>query len=95
LSCTTRALDLESVGGATVSLLPESSGYDVIARSLESWARVMEACDNLFLLLHKYETFAQREFVREQVFVLGRMGNAKEALSTIINKLEDIQEVLT
>uniref|UniRef100_A0A0D9XYG1 Vacuolar protein sorting-associated protein 41 homolog n=2 Tax=Leersia perrieri TaxID=77586 RepID=A0A0D9XYG1_9ORYZ len=41
-----------------------------------------------------YEIFAQKEFVREQVFVLGRMGNAKEALSTIINKLEDIQEAV-
>ncbi|KAL5647363.1 hypothetical protein ACJX0J_041718, partial [Zea mays] len=39
-----------------------------------------------------YEIFAQKELVREQVFVLGRMGNAKEALSTIINKLEDMQE---
>jgi hypothetical protein len=33
--------------------------------------------------------------VREQVYVLGRMGNAKKALSIIINKLEDIQEVCT
>ncbi|KAF7012226.1 hypothetical protein CFC21_026438 [Triticum aestivum] len=41
-----------------------------------------------------YEIFAQKEFVKEQVFVLGRMGNAKEALSTIINKLEDIQEAV-
>ncbi|KAG2575638.1 hypothetical protein PVAP13_7KG377500 [Panicum virgatum] len=41
-----------------------------------------------------YEIFAQRELVREQVFVLGRMGNAKEALSTIINKLEDIEEAV-
>ncbi|KAJ1273442.1 hypothetical protein BS78_06G280800 [Paspalum vaginatum] len=41
-----------------------------------------------------YEIFAQKELVREQVFVLGRMGNAKEALSTIINKLEDIQEAV-
>lgn len=45
-------------------------------------------------LFQAYEIFAQKELVREQVFVLGRMGNAKEALSTIINKLEDIQEVL-
>jgi vacuolar protein sorting-associated protein 41 len=51
--------------------------------------------DNSFLFLQAYETFAQKELVREQVFVLGRMGNAKEALSTIINKLEDIEEVLT
>jgi hypothetical protein len=41
-----------------------------------------------------YEIFSRRELVREQVFVLGRMGNAKEALSTIINKLEDIQEAV-
>ncbi|ONM51909.1 hypothetical protein ZEAMMB73_Zm00001d019020 [Zea mays] len=33
---------------------------------------------------------SEKELVREQVFVLGRMGNAKEPLSTIINKLEDI-----
>lgn len=31
--------------------------------------------------------------MKEQVYVLGRMGNAKRALSIIINKLEDIQEV--
>lgn len=49
---------------------------------------------NLLLLFQAYEIFAQKERVREQVFVLGRMGNAKEALSTIINKLEDMQEVL-
>ena len=47
------------------------------------------------MVFQAYEIFAQKEFVKEQVFVLGRMGNAKEALSTIINKLEDIQEVLT
>nr|CAB3488657.1 unnamed protein product [Digitaria exilis] len=41
-----------------------------------------------------YEIFAQRELVREQVFILGRMGNAKEALSTIINKLENIEEAV-
>ncbi|OEL19378.1 Vacuolar protein sorting-associated protein 41-like protein [Dichanthelium oligosanthes] len=41
-----------------------------------------------------YEIFAQRELVREQVFVLGRMGNSKEALSTIINKLEKIEEAV-
>jgi hypothetical protein len=45
-------------------------------------------------LFQAYEIFAQKELVREQVFVLGRMGNAKEALSTIINKLEDIQEAV-
>ncbi|PWZ36961.1 Vacuolar protein sorting-associated protein 41 [Zea mays] len=34
---------------------------------------------------------SEKELVRKQVFVLGRMGNAKEALSTIINKLEVMQ----
>jgi hypothetical protein len=28
------------------------------------------------------------------VFVLGRMGNAKQALAVIINKLGDIEEVI-
>jgi len=32
--------------------------------------------------------------MREQVFILGRMGNAKKALAVIINKLGDIEEVL-
>ncbi|KAJ3692977.1 hypothetical protein LUZ60_012072 [Juncus effusus] len=41
-----------------------------------------------------YEIFLRKELVREQVFVLGRMGNAKKALSIIINKLEDIQEAV-
>jgi cell division protein FtsL len=31
--------------------------------------------------------------MREQVFILGRMGNAKKALAVIINKLGDIEEV--
>jgi hypothetical protein len=42
---------VESVSGATFSLLPESSGYVVIARSLESWARMMEPCVSLYILL--------------------------------------------
>ena len=31
--------------------------------------------------------------MREQVFILGRMGNSKQALAVIINKLGDIEEV--
>lgn len=41
-----------------------------------------------------YEILSRKELVREHVYVLGRMGNAKQALSIIINKLEDIQEAV-
>ncbi|KAL5709701.1 Vacuolar protein sorting-associated protein 41 [Ranunculus cassubicifolius] len=41
-----------------------------------------------------YEICVQRDLLREQVFILGRMGNAKQALTVIINKLEDIEEAL-
>ena len=34
-----------------------------------------------------------RGLVREQVFVLGRMGNARQALELIISKLADIPQV--
>ncbi|XP_078150980.1 vacuolar protein sorting 41 [Carex rostrata] len=41
-----------------------------------------------------YEILSRKELVREHVYVLGRMGNAKQALSIIINKLDDIQEAV-
>ncbi|KAK9124041.1 hypothetical protein Sjap_013643 [Stephania japonica] len=41
-----------------------------------------------------YEICVRRDLLREQVFILGRMGNSKQALSVIINKLEDIQEAV-
>lgn len=40
-----------------------------------------------------YEICIRRDLVKEQVFILGRMGNAKQALAIIINKLGDIEEV--
>ncbi|KAG6474150.1 hypothetical protein ZIOFF_068074 [Zingiber officinale] len=40
-----------------------------------------------------YEICMKKELVREQVFIFGRMGNAKQALALIINKLEDMEEV--
>lgn len=36
----------------------------------------------------------KRDLLKEQVFILGRMGNAKQALAVIINRLGDIEEVL-
>ncbi|KAG6468085.1 hypothetical protein ZIOFF_072653 [Zingiber officinale] len=41
-----------------------------------------------------YEICMKKELVREQVFILGRMGNAKQALAVIINKLEDMEEAV-
>lgn len=36
-----------------------------------------------------------RELVREQVFVLGRMGNSRQALHLIIRRLADIPQART
>ncbi|KAJ8485600.1 hypothetical protein OPV22_018085 [Ensete ventricosum] len=41
-----------------------------------------------------YETCVKKDLVREQVFILGRMGNVKQALAVIINKLEDMEEAV-
>ncbi|KAK1303126.1 hypothetical protein QJS10_CPB11g02298 [Acorus calamus] len=41
-----------------------------------------------------YEICVRKDLVREQVFILGRMGNTKQALAVIINKLEDIEEAI-
>ncbi|KAK6144303.1 hypothetical protein DH2020_021123 [Rehmannia glutinosa] len=40
------------------------------------------------------EICVKRDLLREQVFILGRMGNAKQALAVIINKLGDIEEAI-
>ncbi|KAK1320882.1 hypothetical protein QJS10_CPA03g02564 [Acorus calamus] len=41
-----------------------------------------------------YEICVKKDLVREQVFILSRMGNTKQALAVIINKLEDIEEAI-
>lgn len=41
-----------------------------------------------------YEICVKKDLLKEQVFILGRMGNAKQALAVIINRLGDIEEVL-
>ncbi|XXG60295.1 hypothetical protein AAC387_Pa04g2238 [Persea americana] len=41
-----------------------------------------------------YDICVKRKLLREQVFILGRMGNTKQALAVIINKLEDIAEAI-
>jgi hypothetical protein len=47
----------------------------------------------LIVVFQAYEICIKRDLMREQVFILGRMGNAKKALAVIINKLGDIEEV--
>lgn len=41
-----------------------------------------------------YDMCVRKGLLKEQVFILGRMGNAKKALSVIIDKLEDIEEAV-
>ncbi|KAK8683394.1 hypothetical protein V6N13_039455 [Hibiscus sabdariffa] len=41
-----------------------------------------------------YDICARKNLLREQVFVLGRMGNSKQALAVIINELGDIEEAV-
>ncbi|CAK9150480.1 unnamed protein product [Ilex paraguariensis] len=47
-----------------------------------------------YTLEKAYEVCVKRDLLREQVFILGRMGNSKEALAVIINKLGDIKEAI-
>ncbi|KAL0927682.1 hypothetical protein M5K25_001880 [Dendrobium thyrsiflorum] len=41
-----------------------------------------------------YDVCVRKGLLREQVFILGRMGNAKRALAVMIDKLEDIEEAV-
>ncbi|KAK7262225.1 hypothetical protein RJT34_29788 [Clitoria ternatea] len=47
-----------------------------------------------YTLEKAYEICIKRDLMREQVFILGRMGNSKQALAIIINKLGDIEEAV-
>ncbi|CAM8892626.1 unnamed protein product [Rhodiola kirilowii] len=47
-----------------------------------------------YTLEKAYDICAKRDFVWEQVFIYGRMGNRKQAISIIINKLGDIEEAI-
>ncbi|KAL2623253.1 hypothetical protein R1flu_003458 [Riccia fluitans] len=47
-----------------------------------------------FNLDKAYEICTKRGLTRERVFLLGRMGNVKEALGLIINKLQDMEEAI-
>ncbi|XP_047317106.1 vacuolar protein sorting-associated protein 41 homolog [Impatiens glandulifera] len=47
-----------------------------------------------YTLEKAYDICVQRDLLKEQVFILGRMGNSKKALSVIINNLGDIAEAI-
>ncbi|KAE8691820.1 Vacuolar protein sorting-associated protein 41-like protein [Hibiscus syriacus] len=47
-----------------------------------------------YTLEKAYEICARKDLLREQVFILGRMGNSKQALAVIINELGDIEEAV-
>ncbi|TKY48587.1 Vacuolar protein sorting-associated protein 41-like [Spatholobus suberectus] len=47
-----------------------------------------------YTLEKAYEICFRRDLMREQIFILGRMGNSKQALAVIINKLGDIEEAV-
>ncbi|XP_044504927.1 vacuolar protein sorting-associated protein 41 homolog [Mangifera indica] len=47
-----------------------------------------------YTLEKAYDICFRRDLLREQVFILGRMGNSKQALAVIINKLGDIEEAV-
>ncbi|THF94930.1 hypothetical protein TEA_010772 [Camellia sinensis var. sinensis] len=47
-----------------------------------------------YTLEKAYEICVRRDLLREQVFILGRMGNPRQALVVIINKLGDIEEAI-
>jgi hypothetical protein len=48
---------------------------------------------NYYSLEKAYEICTGRDFVPEMVFLLGRMGNNKQALMLIIERLGDVQRV--
>ncbi|KAK4763529.1 hypothetical protein SAY87_012967 [Trapa incisa] len=47
-----------------------------------------------YTLEKAYDICIRRDLIKEQVFVLGRMGNSKQALAVIINNLGDIEEAV-
>ncbi|XP_060169690.1 vacuolar protein sorting-associated protein 41 homolog isoform X1 [Lycium barbarum] len=47
-----------------------------------------------YTLEKAYDICVKRDLLKEQVFILGRMGNAKQALAVIINRLGDIEEAI-
>ncbi|PHU03773.1 Vacuolar protein sorting-associated protein 41 -like protein [Capsicum chinense] len=47
-----------------------------------------------YTLEKAYDICVKKDLLKEQVFILGRMGNTKQALAVIINRLGDIEEAI-
>ncbi|KAJ6344892.1 hypothetical protein OIU78_007725 [Salix suchowensis] len=47
-----------------------------------------------YTLEKAYDICVKKDLLREQVFILGRMGNTKRALAVIVNKLGDVEEAV-
>lgn len=52
-------------------------------------------CRSRVPLLQAYNVCKERDLVTEMVFLLGRMGNNKKALTLIIERLGDVNRVST
>ncbi|GES86213.1 vacuolar assembling protein VPS41 [Rhizophagus clarus] len=77
------------------------AGYEFHDRQIELYAeydynRLIEflRSSNYYTLEHAYKICEQRDLVPEMVFLLGRMGNNKEALMLIIRRMNDVQRAI-
>lgn len=63
--------------------------------AIYEYPRLMEylRASNYYSLEKAYRICQERDFVPEMVFLLGRMGNNKQALMLIIQRLGDVQRV--
>jgi hypothetical protein len=59
------------------------------------YARLLDClrASTSYNLERAYEICKKRDYVPEMVFLLGRMGNNKQALTLIIERLGDVQRV--
>jgi hypothetical protein len=72
-----------------------ADGYQVELYAEYEYPRLMEylRASNYYSLERAYRICQERDFVPEMVFLLGRMGNNKQALMLIIQRLGDVQRV--
>jgi hypothetical protein len=83
----------------TTTVLPELERV-LTSRQVELYAafdlpRLMPflRASNFYDLEKAYSISKERDYVPEMVFLLGRMGNNKQALMLIIERLSDVQRV--
>lgn len=69
-----------------IPFLRASNFYDLEKVCGSSWKERL-------LIVQAYRICKERDYVSEMVFLLGRMGNNKQALMLIIERLGDVQRV--